>query len=103
MKTIRSARSAAAVFLALFCFATAVMAGDMDGIMMQNGKMMMMKAGKAAGPMTSDMTMSNGTKVTMDGAIIMSDGIKDQMKDGEMMMMDGKIMEGGKATGMAKQ
>ena len=35
--------------------------------------------------------------------IIMRDGSKDQMKDGEMMMMDGKIMQGGKATGMANQ
>jgi hypothetical protein len=78
-------------------------AGDMDGVMMQNGKMMMMKMGKAAGPMTSDLTMSNGTKVTAAGLMIMRDGTKLEMKGGEMIMMDGKIMDGGKAPGMANQ
>ncbi len=82
---------------------SAAMAGDMDGIMMQNGKVMMMKAGKAAGPMTSDMTMANGTKVTTAGLMIMKDGTQVEMKDGQMMMMDGKIMEGGKAMGMTNQ
>ncbi len=81
-------------------FAIAV---DMDGVMIQNGKMLMMKMGKPAGPMTSDITMSNGTKVTTAGLMIMRDGTKLEMKDGEMMMMDGKIMQGGKATGMANQ
>ncbi len=65
--------------------------------------MMMMKMGKPAGPMTSDVTMSNGTKVTITGLMIMRDGTRLEMKDGEMMMMDGKIMQGGKATGMAHQ
>jgi hypothetical protein len=76
-------------------------AADMDGIMMDHGKMMLMKMGKPASPMTSDMTMANGTKVTTAGLVIMRDGTKLEMKDGEMMMMDGKIMAGGKATGMA--
>jgi hypothetical protein len=76
---------------------------DMDGVIMQNEKMLMMKAGKAAGPMTSDLTMVNGTKVSTAGLMIMRDGKKLEMKDGEMMMMDGKIMQGGKATGMANQ
>jgi hypothetical protein len=78
-------------------------AGDMDGIMMEHGRMMMMKMGKPAGPMTSDVTMSNGTKVTITGLMIMRDGTRLEMKDREMMMMDGKIMQGGKATGMAHQ
>ena len=103
MRTWTTTILAVAIVLASFGGHGRASAGDMDGIMMEHGKMMMMKMGKPAGPMTSDMTMSNGTKVTMDGTIIMSDGSKDQMKDGEMMMMDGKIMEGGKASGMAKQ
>jgi hypothetical protein len=91
-----------AMVLALIGSAAAS-AADLDGIMMDHGKMMMMKMGKPAGPMTSDMTMANGTKVTTTGLMIMRDGTKLEMKDGEMMMMDGKIMEGGKATGMAHQ
>jgi hypothetical protein len=35
--------------------------------------------------------------------MIMRDGTKLEMKGGEMIMMDGKIMDGGKATGMANQ
>jgi hypothetical protein len=80
-----------------------VMAGDADGVIMQNGKMMMMKSGKAMGSMQGDMTMSNGAKMMADGTIIMKDGAKTRMKDGQMMMMDGKIMEGGKANAMGNQ
>jgi hypothetical protein len=76
---------------------------DMDGVMRQNGKMLMMKMGKPAGAMTSDITMSNGTKITTAGLIIMRDGTKLEMTEGEMIMMDGKIIHGGKATGMANQ
>jgi len=94
---------AVAILIASISGRPLALAGDMDGIMMEHGKMMMMKMGKPAGPMTSDMTMSNGTKVTTAGLMIMGDGTKLEMKDGEMMMMDGKIMAGGKATGMANQ
>jgi hypothetical protein len=97
----RVTAASVAVLIAFLSWHPIAMA-DMDGVMMQNGKMMMMKAGKAAGPMTSDITMSNGTKVMTDGSMTLSDGTRAQMKDGQMMM-DGKIMEGGKATGMAAQ
>lgn len=77
-------------------------AAEMAGIMMKDGKMMMMKDGKAAGPMDHDMTMSNGTKVMTDGTMMMKDGSQMHMKDGQMMMMDGKTMGGGKAMEMDK-
>ncbi len=85
-----------------------LMAGDADGVMMQNGKMMMMKEGKMMGPMQSDMTMSDGTKMMTDGTMMMKDGTKMNMKEGQMMMMDGKLMEGkmmkgGKGMGMGNQ
>jgi hypothetical protein len=98
----RVTAASVAVLIAFLCWHPIAMA-DMDGVMMQNGKMMMMKAGKAAGPMMSDITMSNGTKVMTDGSMTLSDGTRAQLKDGQMMMMDGKIMEGGKATGMAAE
>jgi len=94
--------SAAALALLLTGHPCAI-AADIDGIMMEHGKMMLMKMGKPAGPMPSDITMSNGTKVTIAGLIIMRDGTKLEMKDGQMMLMDGKIMQGGKAAGMANQ
>jgi hypothetical protein len=70
--------------------------------MMEHGKMMMMKDGKAVSPMSSDMTMTNDTKVMMGGTMMMKDGSSMKMKNGQMMMMDGKIIEGGRATGMEK-
>ena len=91
-----------AIALAILSLSSHVLAGDMDGVMMMNGKMMMMKDGKPAGQMTKEMTMSNGTKVMADGSMMMKDGGKMMMKDGQMMMMDGKMMDGGKAMGMDK-
>jgi hypothetical protein len=106
--TIRRATIRRAIILILLLMASlswhrGAIASDIDGVMMHDGQMMLMKAGKPAGPMASDLTMSNGTKVTTSGLVIMSDGTRAQMSNGEMIMMDGKIMEGGKATGMVNQ
>jgi Domain of unknown function (DUF6799) len=62
--------------------------------------MMMMQAGKPMHPMDHEMTMSNGTKVAPDGTVTMKDGTLMHMKNGELMMMDGHIMSGGKAMPM---
>lgn len=68
-----------------------------DGIMMKDGKMMMMEDGKATGPMGHEMTMPDGRKVMPDGTMKMKDGKEMRMQEGQMMTMDGKMMEGGKA------
>jgi len=94
--------------LALLCvsfLASRVVAAEMAGVMMKDGKMMMMmKDGKATGPMDHEMTMPNGQKVMPDGTTKMKDGKEMRMQEGQMMTMDGKMMEGGKAmeggTGM---
>jgi hypothetical protein len=78
-----------------FCLTPNVRAADSDGVMMHEGKMVMMKAGKATGPMESAMTMSNGTTVMTDGTVKTQDGRETQMKEGQMMMMDGHMMDGG--------
>ncbi len=93
---------AVALLSVSFC-ASRLLAGEMSGVMMKDGKMMMMKDGKATGPMEHEMTMGDGTKVMMDGTMKMKDGKAMHMKDGQMMMMDGKMMEGGKAMGMEKK
>jgi Domain of unknown function (DUF6799) len=93
----------AVVLLVVSLFASRLMAAEMNGVMMKDGKMMMMTDGKASGPMDHDMTMSDGTKVMKDGMVKMKDGKEMHMKDGQMMMMDGKIMEGGKAMEMMKK
>ena len=86
MRIIQSAALNAAIVLALFCAGPIAMSADMDGVMMQNGKMMMMKAGKAAGPMTSEMTMSNGTTVMADGRNV----------GAELIALGGDIRAGGR-------
>jgi hypothetical protein len=39
-------------------------------------------------------TMANGTKVMMNGKIITKDGQQSQLEEGQVMMLDGKLMEG---------
>ena len=91
----------AVLLLFVSLFASRLMAAEMGGVMMKDGKMMMMD-GKATGPMEHEMTMSDGTKVMTNGMVKMKDGKEMPMKDGQMMMMDGKMMEGGKAMEMKK-
>jgi len=99
MKNQRVVTLATAALLSISCVAPNLRAADMDGVMMQDGKMMIMKDGKAAGPMENSMTMSNGTMVMGDGTVKMKDGTQAHMKDGQMMM-DGHMMEGGKSDAM---
>jgi hypothetical protein len=46
--------------------------------------------------------MSNGAVVTPDGAVKEPGGRATHLKDGQMMMMDGTIMDGGKPKAMMK-
>jgi hypothetical protein len=84
-----------AVLLTALCLSANLNAADSDGVMMQDGKMMMMKEGKPTGPMENAMTMSNGTTVMSNGTVKTKGGSEARMKEGQMMMMDGHLMEGG--------
>ena len=103
MAKYRTVIFAVVVLLSVSLLASRLMAAEMGGVMMKDGKMMMMMDGKATGPMDHDMTMSDGTKVMTNGMVKMKDGKEMHMKDGQMMMMDGKMMEGGKAMKMEKK
>ncbi|WP_162996872.1 DUF6799 domain-containing protein [Mucilaginibacter kameinonensis] len=61
-----------------------------DGVMMKDGKMMVMKEGKTM-MMDKDMTMSNGTMVMTDGMVKMKDGKSMMLKNGQCVNMDGTI------------
>lgn len=78
-------------------------AADMDGVMMHDGKMMMMKAGHPATAMDHEVTISDGTTVEVDGTVKSKDGKTFHLQDGEMIMMDGHLMKGGKAVRMSPQ
>lgn len=86
--------------LSSFLMAPALVAGNLDCVMMHDGKMTMLKDGKPAGPMDHEMAMSDGKTVMPDGTVRMKEGNEMHLKDGEMVMMDGHIMHGGKAAAM---
>jgi hypothetical protein len=81
---------------------SATFAADMDGVMMHDGKMMMMKAGRPATAMDHEVTMSDGTVVSVDGAVKRKDGTEFHLQNGEMIMMDGHLMKGGKPGQMSQ-
>jgi hypothetical protein len=64
---------------------------NLDGVMMKDGKMMMVKDGTLS-PMNSDMNLNSTDKATKDGLITKADGSTIQLRDGEMMNMDGSLM-----------
>ncbi|MGH7181230.1 MAG: DUF6799 domain-containing protein [Nitrospiraceae bacterium] len=86
------------LFLSVSFLGSPVMAEEKDGIMMKNGKIQKLQEGKDIGPMDRMTTMANGTKVMMNGKIIMKDGQQSQLEEGQVMMLDGRLMEG-KHTG----
>src|SRR5215472_14956692 len=92
------------VHLTLVAFAMAMtlprVVAAMDGVVMKDGRMMMMKDGRATEPMTADITMPDGTKVTTSGVVKMRDGQEQQLNNGAMMLMNGHLMKGGKPVPM---
>ena len=84
------------LFLSVSFLASTVVAAEKDGVMMKNGKITKMQDGKDIGPMDRVMTMANGTKVMMNGKVVTKDGQQSQLQEGHMMMLDGKLVAGGK-------
>jgi hypothetical protein len=75
-------------------------AADMDGVMMHGGKMMMMNAGHPATAMDHEITLSDGAIVEVDGTVKSKDGKIFHLQEGEIILMDGHLMKGGKAAPM---
>jgi len=101
MKRLRFTIALLAAAFTVSQLATTPFAADMDGVMMSAGKMMMMKAGHPATAMDHEVTMSDGTIVEVDGTVKSKDGTEFHLYDGEMIMMDGHLMKGGKAAAMS--
>lgn len=89
--------------LALLCYGSAAQAqtapmaktGEMaqpehDHMMMHDGKMTMMHDGQPS-PMTKTMTLRNGTKVMADGTVLLKNGKKTMLKEGQEIGTDGKM------------
>jgi hypothetical protein len=90
------------LFLSVSFLASPVMAAEQDGVMKKDGKMWRLQDGKEIGRMDRETTMSNGTKVMMNGKMTMKGGKEMQMQEGQTMMLDGKMMEGDKDVKMEK-
>jgi hypothetical protein len=82
--------------LSLSFLAVPAMAVEKDGVMMKNGKMVRVTEGKEIGRMDRETTMSNGTRVMMNGKMLMKDGKEIQLQEGQAVMLDGKLVEGAK-------
>jgi hypothetical protein len=84
------------LFLSVSFLASSVVAAEKDSIMMKEGKMVRFHDGKEIGRMDRETTMSNGTRVMMNGKIVTKDGKESQLQEGQSMMLDGKMKEGDK-------
>jgi hypothetical protein len=56
---------------------------------MRKGKLTVLNEGK---PITTDVMLDNGTKIMMDGTVLMQDGTKRALTDGECVEKDGSIL-----------
>ena len=82
--------------LSVSFLAAPAMAVEKDGVMLKDGKMWRLQDGKEIGRMDRETTLSNGTKVAMNGKMMMKDGKEMQLQEGQIIMLDGKMVEGGK-------
>lgn len=63
-----------------------------DGVMMTDGTMKLVK-NEVVTPMDVEITMNNGTTVSVSGAIVYKDKTKSMMKEGQHMDMNGVITD----------
>ena len=103
MKFFRCIACLIVAILFLLPFASAPDAAEMEGVMMRNGKMMIVKHGKPAMPMDEDITVGDGTVVSADGNVKLKGGREFRMRNGQVMMRDGHLMKGGLPAAMAPE
>ncbi|MEO8341608.1 MAG: DUF6799 domain-containing protein [Nitrospirota bacterium] len=82
--------------LSLSFLASPVVAAEKDGVMMKAGKVVRMQDGLDIGRMDRETTMRNGTRVLMNGKMVMKDGKEMQLAEGQAVMLDGKLVEASK-------
>lgn len=63
-----------------------------DGFMLKDGKMVTVTNGKLTA-MESDVTLPNGTVVMSTGYFMKKDGLKTELKEGELIDMNGKLVK----------
>ena len=61
-----------------------------EGVIMKNGKLLMMKNGQTT-QLTTDLTLDNGTVVMANGTVKTKDGVITNLKEGDYVGMDGTV------------
>ena len=84
------------LFLSVSFLVSSGMAAEKDALINKNGKIWRLHDGKEVAPMDKQTTLSDGTKVMMNGKIKTKDGKETQLKEGQVIMLDGKMKEGDK-------
>lgn len=61
-----------------------------DGILLKDGKVLVTQMGRTT-PLTQEMSLTNGTKISPNGTIVTSAGVSTQLQEGDLMSLSGRI------------
>jgi hypothetical protein len=87
----------------LLAFAGISNSADENGVIMHDGKVMILSQGQTQGTLSHEMTLDNGIKVMPDGTVMMKAGKEMKMQNGTVITTDGHIMRGSHAMPMRKE
>ena len=62
---------------------------------MKDSKMMLMSVGNTIAPMDYEITLTDGGTVMLDGTVKSKGGKAVRLTEGQVMTLDGKLVEGG--------
>jgi hypothetical protein len=95
--------TACLLVLTLLAFAGVSNAADENGVIMHDGKVMVLNQGQANGTLSHEIMLDNGIKVMPDGTVMMKTGKEMKMQNGTVITTDGHIMHGSHAMPMRKE
>jgi hypothetical protein len=68
------------------------MTGQDEFVTMKDGRVLTMRDGNLT-PLQEETTLPDGTRVQVDGTVVMNDGSRRAMMEGETLYMGGRIMD----------
>jgi len=100
---LKPGATACLLALTALLFAGISNADDKSGIIMHDGKVLVLNQGQADGTLSHEITLSDGTRVMPDGTVMMKNGKQVKMRNGTVITTDGHIMHGSHAMPMRKE
>lgn len=61
-----------------------------DGIMLKGGKVLVTQMGQTT-PLTQELSLTNGTKITPTGSVVTAAGVSTQLQEGDMVSLSGRL------------